>query len=248
MKLLTERNYKTDKSVDYGYLTAVLLLEPNYIDKRTGTKTCPDAGQCVQFCLSKCGRNKYVKSQRARLKRTFLFFNNPAQFYADLCRDLMTLEAKAERLGLKPAVRLNGLSDLPWEELRPGIFHAWRNVQFYDYTKSCERMTSFVADGTWPANYHLTYSENERTPGGFIRGLLQCGANSARIYSGTKGNKRFGEVWRDTNGQWPNIDGDIHDLRFLDPKGVIVWLSLKQPYRMNTGFKIDASALVQLGK
>lgn len=240
MKLLTERNFKTDKSAAYGYLTAVLLLEPNYIDKRSGVRTCPDAGLCVQFCLSKCGRNKYEESRAARLRRTELFFSNIDRFINQLVEDISTLELRAKRHRLKPAVRLNGLSDIPWESSHPKIFDWFPDVQFYDYTKSFERALAFGL-GSLPPNYHLTYSLNERSPVGALNQLACAGVNCAVIQAPSD------EVGFKSS-PLPGINGDAHDLRFLDPKGVIVWLSLKQPYRMNTGFKIDASALVRLGK
>jgi hypothetical protein len=70
-----------------------------------------------------------------------------------LAYDIDTLRRRAKKRSLKPAVRINGTSDMP----RVARFMAqlFPDVQFYDYTKIPRPWTR-----TLP-NYHLTFSHSE---------------------------------------------------------------------------------------
>ena len=78
---------------------------------------------------------------------------------AQLEKDVVTLCEKAKAAGMIPAVRLNGTSDLPWENL--GIIQKFPKVQFYDYTKNAARMMRDSKARSLP-NYHLTFSRSEK--------------------------------------------------------------------------------------
>jgi len=71
--------------------------------------------------------------------------------------------------------------------------------------------------GFW-SNYHLTFSRKEsRANHVQAERLLSMGVNVATVYmNSSKAVEKLNAV-----------DGDLHDLRFLDPKGRIVALKAK---------------------
>ena len=154
MKLLTTGNPKTDKSVKYGYLTAVMHLAPY---KAAGVNVCPMAelASCHVGCLNAAGRGGIAKGnsrfspygielpdnhiQRARIKRTRFYAEDRRGFLAQLRKEIAAHVRRADRAGLTPCVRLNGTSDIQWELVAPELFADFDFVQFYDYTKIAKR-------------------------------------------------------------------------------------------------------------
>jgi hypothetical protein len=166
--------------------------------------------------------------QAARVGRTQLFFNDRQGFLARLTREIAAHVRRAERLGLRPAVRLNGTSDLPWERIAPEVFAQFPDVQFYDYTASVERATA----RNLPANYSLTFSRKEGRDADALR-VLRANGTAAVVFRGHD----LPAAW----GGFPVVDGRIHDLRFLDPRGVVVGLSALGRARYDaSGFVVDA--------
>ena len=106
------------------------------------------------------------------------------------------------------------------------------NVQFYDYTKDPERIRDYI-NGDLPDNYHLTYSVSEKSLKTYVWYFLENGVNCSVIYRGEMPEtlNYGGVVYKDL------IDGDEHDLRFLDRPGCPVMLKLKQPYSFDSGKK-----------
>jgi hypothetical protein len=130
----------------------------------------------------------------------------------------MTVRGMAQRMGLKLAVRLNGTSDLPWEKFRMtvdgveyrNIMSLFPDVQFYDYTKIPQRALKALAGGDWPSNYHLTFSAADGNHDD-ARLVLSMGGNVACVAASRDVAERaFAGAPVDA------IDGDAHDLRFLD--------------------------------
>jgi hypothetical protein len=164
----------------------------------------------------------------ARDRRAALYLENPQLFIKRLRAELTLLETDALQYDLRPAVRLNGTSDLRWEWLHPELFDDFPQLQFFDYTKIQVRMLHFLQHRL-PTNYHLTFSadaSNRR----HANDLLQRGGTVAAVF------------WPELPKTWwnfPVIDGDLHDARFLDPQGVIVGLRAKGLARVDTsGFTI----------
>jgi hypothetical protein len=144
--------------------------------------------------------------QAARVARTQLFFNDRQGFLARLTREIAAHVRRAERLGLRPAVRF----------------------QFYDYTASVERATA----RNLPANYSLTFSRKEGRDADALR-VLRANGTAAVVFRGHD----LPAAW----GGFPVVDGRIHDLRFLDPRGVVVGLSALGRARYDaSGFVVDA--------
>lgn len=234
MHLLTTKNAKTDKSAAYGYLSAILQLQP--AAKIAGLKTCPWAGDCAKTCLQHCGRNR-LAGDTARRYRTEMLAMRPEVFLTLLRADIYAHIRKAEREGLTPTLRLNGLSDIDWAAKFPELFEEFNALQFIDYTKELERLFR-----PQPKNYHLTYSANEKTPpGGIARVYKETPYNVAMVFLPDKplkttiDGKSFGV-----------FDGDQSDLRHLDPRKIgrapaIVGLRYKEAYSPKTGKRADAS-------
>ena len=85
------------------------------------------------------------------------------------------------------------------------------------------------AQGLLPRNYHLTFSRSETNEADCLD-VLRAGGTVAVVFA----NKP------DTWHGFPVIDGDKHDLRHLDPRGVVVGLSPKglKAKRDTSGFVV----------
>jgi hypothetical protein len=229
MKLLSSGNPKTLKSVKKGFLTFILHLAPANL---SGYNVCPGASKgCTALCLNTSGRGKFDKIQAARIRKTKMFFENRDEFMRLLVKDIEAGIRKAIREGLTPTFRLNGTSDIRWENIKPNlaiptgnfnfpmvearnIFEAFPDVQFYDYTKLSNRRNI-------PANYHLTFSRSEEN-GAKIPEAFDHGMNVAVVFSTPK-NGGLPTVYLDRGV----IDGDDTDMRFADAPNVFVGLRAK---------------------
>lgn len=223
-------NPKMGKGEKLAYYSAVLHFAPH---KRSGRNVCPAASKgCIAGCLNTAGHGGMFRLgedtnvvQEARLRRTLYFFNDRDAFMAELVSDMRYVLRRAAKLGMTPVFRLNGTSDIRWENETvtidgveyPNLMTAFPTVQFMDYTKLANRRGL-------PSNYHLTFSLSE-TNDDKARAALERGLNVAVIFRGSLPKTFMGR---------PVINGDVHDLRFLDPKGCIVGLSPKGRARKDT--------------
>jgi hypothetical protein len=223
MKYLSKpgTNAKTAKSDKLGeYLTAILYMHPNL-------SICPmsERAGCAEACLVSAGRGSFANVRDARQRKTDAFLANPIAFVDQLQIDIAEHVRYCERRGKKPVVRPNGTSDVDWSRF-PGsngktIFEAFPDVRFMDYTKMIKRKPL--------PNYHLTVSYSE--------------ANAKYASMVAASDKNIAVVFRDRLPKEflgrPVIDGDKHDLRFLDPPGSVVGLIAKGSAKRDTsGFVI----------
>ena len=103
------------------------------------------------------------------------------------------------------------------------------NIQFYDYTKIYKRAVKFVK-GEYPKNYHLTYSLNEDNKD-LAFNILKMGGNISAV---------FRKDLPDTYKGYKVVNGDEHDLRFLDLQNSIVGLKAKGKAKTDySGFVLD---------
>ena len=231
-KLLGVSNAKTSKGEDMGYLTGILYLAPS--DMVSDVNVCKFASKgCRKACLFSAGRGKFNSVIDARIKKTEFFRDDKKSFFYSLEKEVNRVIRKANRDGLTPVIRLNGTSDIRYEywknESGLNIFELFPHVQFYDYTKDFKREKAL--SGQW-SNYHLTFSVNE-SPANKKQAwkLLNKGVNVAMVF-----RNDLPELF---NG-YRVIDGDRHDLRFLDTKGVIVGLKAKgEAKKDQSGFVMD---------
>ncbi len=218
---------KTPKGTALGFLTGILYLAPGNM---SGFEVCPwrNAG-CTAACLSTSGRGKFANVQLARIRKTRWFFSDRDAFMGALHFDLKQLTLDAERASLKPCARLNGTSDVAWELGQRSVIKAHPTIRFYDYTKSVYRAVKSLTSDLWPSNYHLTFSYSGENLDDCLK-VLGLGGNVAVI---------FDEVMPAFWNEYPVIDGDLHDLRFTDPRGYVVGLKPKgEAKKDTTGFVV----------
>ena len=213
-KLLSTANPKIQKGTKLGYLSFILHLAPADL---SGNETCPKrTAGCTAACLNTAGRGGMFKRgentntiQKARIRKTVSFFFDRAQFMYDLYKDIQKAIKFAEKQGLTPVFRLNGTSDLSWEkyDMLPGlnVFECFPTVQFYDYTKVLGRKVAGYS------NYHLTFSKADGNDADVARALAQ-GLSVVAVYD-------------EIPAGVPSADET--DLRFLDPKGIMLGLKAK---------------------
>lgn len=226
-RLLGINNTKMLKSIELGYLTAILHLAPY---KLSGANICPKASVgCAKACLNTSGRGRFEFTQKSRLNKTYYFLKDRQKFLLQLDNEIKNFAKKAIKQGLRPAIRLNGTSDLIWERYpvknNKNIMELNPDIQFYDYTKIKNRLSDKL-----PKNYHLTFSKSESNDSD-IKELLTTAFNIAVVFNGKLPKTYLNR---------PVVDGDISDLRFLEPKGVIVGLATKGNAKTdNTGFVVN---------
>ena len=207
-------------------MTFGLHLAPHTL---SGYNVCPHASKgCAEACLNTAGRGRMTNVQEARIKKTIMFKKGKANFLHFLQKDIYTAQRKANKEGLQPCFRLNLTSDISWE--RYGIIQNNPDVQFYDYTKNHVRAIKF-ANKELPKNYHLTFSRSENHKISFVQSMVNLGTNVAVVF-----DKELDQ------GGWENmitLNGDQHDLRFLDKPNRIVALKAKgDATKDTTGFTV----------
>lgn len=224
MKLLSSNNTKIKKGEKLGWLTLGLSLSPFNL---SGKNFCSHASAgCAAACLNTSGMGAFSNVQEARKKKSRFFIENRTDFLAQLKKELALAVKNAKKKGVKLAVRLNVLSDLPWENLVD--MAAFPDVCFYDYTPNPKRMIAYLR-GELPANYHLTFSRKEDNQS-VVELIASMGGNIAAVFAGKLPETYIGKKV---------VNGDETDLRFLDPRGVIVGLVAKGKGKKDeTGFVI----------
>jgi hypothetical protein len=212
MRYLTLSNSKILKGFQKGFITYGLHLAPSTL---SGRNVCPNASEgCAAACLNTAGRGMMKMVQEARINKTNKFFDNKYEFVLQLVKDIQAGIRFATRKQMEVCFRLNLTSDIRWEKY--GIMQEFSKHQFYDYTKSKQRMKDFLSRDM-PRNYHLTFSRDETTDTDFIKEVIKKGGNVAVV---------FDEIPKTWEGM-PVVSGDDHDLRFTDPHGKIIGLVAK---------------------
>ena len=239
--LSISQDSKTVKGEKLGYLTGILYLAPHKTVK--GVNMCVHATSgCSAECIYKTGRGKFSNVQAARIKKTEYFLKDRENFMMDLYKSIIKLIKKAEKLKLIPCIRLNGTSDLRFENIRfnyngkhKTLFQAFKTVQFYDYTKYP------LNSGRWenlPSNYDLTYSLAENNHEQALEMLL-AGKRVAAVYRKNLPEIQYFKI-KDLGMTFPVLDADSSDLRFKDAGGHICGLKAKGgAVNDETGFVLD---------
>lgn len=219
------KTVKGDKTSEY--LTAILYMAP-HTGNSEGISLCPKASAgCAAACLNTSGRGKFSNVQTARRTKADFFVQRRGEFLEQLHRELLDFSRYARLRGKRPAVRLNGTTDILWESLID--MSKYPEIQFYDYTKFPIRRG---VKGL--SNYHLTYSRKETDSEENLKLAMLSGMNVAVVFDKLPKTYMGYEV----------IDGDKTDLRFLDPKDVIVGLTAKGDAKKDTsGFVIHKEVL-----
>lgn len=232
-----DTNAKTIKGEKYNIKTAILYLMPAM---GSGVNLCANAvlAGCVKACLFTAGRGAMSNVMLSRLRKTLYFNQYREQFMAQLDKELRLERNKAKRKGYKLIVRLNGTSDIRWENIPVAgyagrnIMQAFSDIQFYDYTKLANRRNI-------PANYDLTFSySGVEAYQPFVAKAVANGERIAVVFR----NRSIVEAMLangDTFLGLPIVDGDYTDIRHLDAKGVVVALYAKGKARRDqSGFVV----------
>ncbi len=233
-------NPKVAKNEKLGVLGGVLHLAPADL---SGFEVCPMRSEgCTAACLHTAGNPAYMKNKNeSRIKRTKAFFAHREAFMNLLVLEIAKMLKSANDQNLDLAIRLNGTSDIRWESVRfklwdwvsgradrhvaanhqpVTILELFPDIQFYDYTKIHNRKNV-------PSNYHLTFSLNETNR----EFATKQDRNIAVVFKGKLPDEYLGR---------PVIDGDEHDYRPNDPRGVVVGLKVKGKGREDdTGFVVQ---------
>ena len=206
-----------------GQMTYVVYMSPA---NQSGYNVCPTSTpECRLGCLStsgraamdiNCGANIIVNS---RIKKTRLFFENNLFYMNWLVAEIKNARVQAIKKGYEFSVRLNGTSDIDWNEYKLNnltVFETFPDVQFYDYTKNPTKLDNLAA------NYHLTFSYSGHNVS-TCKKVLSKGYNVAVVFNVQK-NQPLPETFLG----YKVIDGDLTDYRPADEKNVIVGLRWKR--------------------
>ena len=215
--LRLDGSVKVIKGNKLGYRTAILYLAPYTM---SGQNVCPNAAlaQCFEACLNTAGRGAMKSVEMSRLRKTLFFLQFKTEAIAMIKREVGAMEKHAAKQGYVLLVRLNGTSDLRWENY--GIIQAYPAVQFYDYTKLANRKNL-------PANYDLTFSysgvpEFQTQVRLAIAAKMRLAVvfrNRAMVESMIADGASFAGL--------PVVDGDDTDVRHIDPQASAVALYAK---------------------
>jgi hypothetical protein len=206
-----------------GQMTYTLYLAPA---SESGYNVCHNSTpECRLGCLSTSGRTAIeiysgkTRTKDSRINKTKMFYEHNEFFMQWLIADIKATKEKAERTGYGFSVRLNGTSDIDWQNekyLGKNIFEYFPNVTFYDYTKNPAKFAHK------PENYQLTFSYSGRNVE-TCKKLINQGFNVAVVF-----NVRKESELPKTFMGYPVINGDLTDFRPNDGKGVIVGLKWKK--------------------
>jgi hypothetical protein len=209
---------KAKKAIEYGYKNAIQYMAPA---ATSGFNLCSHASpECIANCLGWFSgqaamvldlENDLNSVRRSRIQKAQRFMKDRKAYMRDVVCAIKGVIRQAHREGLLPCIRLNGSTDIAYEGIAcemdgvpyRNLFEAFPGVQFVDYTKNHLRLKRAL-----PANYHLTLSfsgRNEKQ----CRAALAAGYNVAVVFDALPA-----QHWGHTV-----IDGDLHDLRHLDPRG-----------------------------
>lgn len=220
-------NAKTSKN---ELTTFILYLAPaNTVPE---FNLCPFASAgCIASCLNTAGRGAFSNVQLARINKTKFWGYNRQEFYIQLAQELLKIHDKAVKYKEKIAIRLNGTSDIDHLNLLErytGINFLdsfYSDLLFYDYTKNINHVKRYAG-----SNYKLTFSRSETNEKDCLT-ALSLGTNVAAVFK-----KSLPEQF---NG-YKVINGDLTDLRYFDPSGVIVGLVAKGKAKKDcSGFVIN---------
>tara|TARA_Y100001972_G_scaffold30300_1_gene37324 strand:+ start:674 stop:1540 length:867 start_codon:yes stop_codon:yes gene_type:complete len=252
---LLSENPKTKKS---SIKTFILHLSPS--NSSGVINVCKSAFNCKKLCLHRSGNPKFLNSKiKSRINKTIAFDYSQNDFMNLLILSIIRNYRKNN--SLKTAIRLNGTSDVSFENIQIYIpvslsdfiynrfsininsgyycnifevFKHEKNIIFYDYTKEKREWKNLLNE----FNYHLTFSfdgENNKVNINRCYEAMQEEVNIASCINMKKSellpSKFFSKIF---NKEFDVIDGDNErgDMRFLDPKNKLILLKFKKPYNI----------------
>lgn len=222
-KLLTSTSKMKKTTEAAGYTVVGLQFQSA---NRSGFPLCPTALlqglTCTKNCIDRAGNGRFASVKNARQWRAQLLHDHPRYFMSILIFELEKSLRASTLLGLKLAVRLNVFSDIPWLMVAPWLFPAYPEVQFYDYFKELVMFLFYEI----PDNYNLTYSWHEQADWSLCEAMLEKGINVSVVFK-TREEDELPSAYQG----YPVLNGETHDMRFLDPRGHVIGLKVKGPGR-----------------
>jgi len=213
---------KSDKS-SQEYRLAGLSLMPDDI-------LCPyrNVAGCAKSCLESAGMGVFSNVKAGRQRKSDWWHGDRAGFLEQLRKELTNFDKLCKRQGVKAAVRLNVLSDIPWE--KHGIPQEFPDIFFYDYTKNASRL------GKTPDNYELMFSySNESAYQKHVAKAWDTNAPISVVFRGGMPEHYKGRRV---------IDGDASDLVNVKAGKVVVGLVAKGKAKKDDGnFVVDTNLI-----
>jgi len=189
------------------------------------------AANCMEACLKEAGLAAVYDSVNiARQAKTDYWHADQSGFVAQLTRELANFKKLCDKQGMQGVVRLNVLSDIPWE--KHGIPQQFPDLFFYDYTKRAIRL------GKTPDNYRLMFSYSDRPQyQNQVAAALPTGVPVAVVFKNSMPSEYLGR---------PVIDGDLSDLDNVMAGPVVVGLTAKGPaLHDDSGFVVDGNIILR---
>lgn len=250
---LLSTNPKTEKSAVQTY---ILHLSPA---DTSGVNVCPGAGNCKKICLHFAGNPVYMSNkQAARIRRTLAFAADNQRF--TLLIVCAILDKINKNKGEPIAIRLNGTSDIAWENVdftispefatfcrvkfgyilpmgKNNIFELFKVIQALYPSVSVTFYDYTKIKRNWAEckrlGYHLTVSydgANNIANHRIVASALAAGVNVAAAFAIKKGQP-LPPVAYIANRSFKVVDGDLTDYRPADPNGfTIIGLRFKLPH------------------
>jgi len=217
----TSAKISHSKTYSHQY-TYLIYLAPA---KTSGYNVCSHSTpECRMGCLATSGHAGMELTagkaiiKNCRIKKTRLFYEQPEFFMAWMIAEIKMYQKKAIKDGYYFSVRLNGTSDIDWQNVLINgqtIFETLPEVAFYDYTKNPNKFKNLAS------NYHLTFSYTGRNTAECLA-LLKKGYNIAVVFD-AKNESMLPAMYKG----FKVINGDLTDYRIADGKGIIVGLKFK---------------------
>lgn len=248
------------------------LQSIQYLDPTDSSGLCNTCGSetkgCSAVCLRESGRmGKIPGVGHAPHVRTNFLVQEPAHYLGLLNHSIARHEALARRMDKESIVRLNGTSDIDYDQLPSGsvLIGGHPRTTFSEYTKHGTRDVLPHETPSPYKNYYRIHSLNENTTAGRIRQITETGANvTAPFYVGGK-NFTMPDDMRITDKHGDSVDlpvvketvgrgksaqrvsvGDLHDQRVNDPQiGGLVALRYKVPTNPAVGAMPDSHGFVR---
>jgi hypothetical protein len=202
---------------------------------------------CRNSCLVYAGQNaSELYNGYRKVAQTMALLREPAAFMRLLVGALERwFKSKEIRSGeMTPYFRMNVLSDVPWELVAPWVFDLFPDRQFYDYTK--------IPGRNVPRNYDLTFSVSGTNLEYAQHEINERGRRIAVVFLG---HKQKGTSWAPVKLKGPKllsgvplprsfwglpvVDGDVSDVRPLDPSPSCVGLRWKTPSGKRAGVTVE---------
>lgn len=215
---------KHKKAYKYNELVYTIYFSPA---KCSGYEVCPGrTPECTAACLNLSGHNRMDIHEEminaSRIKKTKLFFEEREFTVRWIIQEIANAKWKAEKEGKRFSIRLNNTSDISPEEFyvinksgqRRNLLQLFPSVQFYDYSKRIERIHLIEKYH----NYDLTFSFNGHNED-ICKSALRHNVRVAVVFNGILPDKFF---------DYPVVNGDLYDMRYIDRKDVVVGLHYKK--------------------